>query len=137
VPTIDRLLFCVISLSAIFTISPCARSATEEVFNGVISDSPCAFNVHGRNQTHAEMLKTHKVGTTDADCVWGCVKHFGGLFVLQSAEKVYRLDKQDLDRALAAQQVEVRGVLNPQTNTIHVVSITLAGKPSKTSLPSR
>lgn len=135
-PTIYRSIFCVICLGTIFSTSPIAQNGAEEVFNGVISDSPCAFNVHGKNQTHTEMLKTHKVGTTEGDCVWECVKHFGGLFVLQSKEKIYRLDDQNLDRTLAAQQVDVHGTLDPQTNTIHVLSIALAAKPSKTSPPS-
>ena len=125
-------MFPAICLSAMLAWSPCARSGTDNVFKGVITDSQCAFNVHGRDQTHTEMLKTHKVGTTDGDCVWACVKHFGGLFVLQTPDKVYRLDKQNLDRKLAAQQVEVRGTLDPQTNTIRIESITLTANPGKT-----
>lgn len=77
------------------------------------------------------MLKPHKVRTTESDCVWACVKNFGGLFVLQSPDKFYRLDRQNLDRALAAQQVEVRGTLDPKTDTIHVLSIALATQPGK------
>jgi Protein of unknown function (DUF5818) len=120
----------------LFLLPTGARSGTDEVFKGVISDSQCAFKIHGKNQSHDEMLKTHKVGTTEGDCVWGCVTHFGGVFVLQSPDKVYRLDKQNLDRSLAAQQVEVRGELNPDTDTIHVLSIALAPQPDKKPLTS-
>lgn len=61
---------------------------------------------------------------TDADCARFCVKERGGKFVLQSKEKVYRLDKPDEAEPLAGQQVKIVGTLDPKTNTITVRSVT-------------
>jgi hypothetical protein len=131
-----RSILCAICLSTMFVLSPSARSGDDDVFKGVIADSQCAFNVHSLNQSHEEMLKTNKVGVSEADCVWACVKERGGLFVLQNKKKVYRLDDQSLDYKFAAQEVEVTGTLDPKTDTIHVLSIKLVPKATKAPPPS-
>jgi hypothetical protein len=95
----------------------------EEVFKGEISDSQCAFNVHSATRSHDEMLKTKTMGSTPADCVRICVKNLGGQFVLQTKDKVYKLDNQYLAGKTPAQKVKVSGVLDPKTNTITVKSI--------------
>lgn len=98
----------------------------EEVFHGEIADSQCALNVHSLTQSHKEMLVGKAVGSTNADCVWYCVKERGGRFVLQDKAKVYRLDQQNIGKEYAGRKVKVTGTLDPKTSTIHVKSIDLA-----------
>jgi Protein of unknown function (DUF5818) len=118
------------TLAALTTVSA-VRAGDEKVFKGVITDSQCALNVHSLSQSHNEMLKSHEVGSTPADCVWYCIKQRGGRFVLQEGKKVYKLDDQEVSRDLANKQVEVVGTLDPQTNTIHVARILLPdGRPA-------
>lgn len=95
----------------------------EQVFQGEIGDSQCAFNVHSLSRSHAEMMKRRDVGTTLADCARYCVKYFGGVFVLQVKNKVYKLDDQQLAEKHAGEKAKVTGVLDPKTNTIAVHSI--------------
>lgn len=98
----------------------------DEVFHGEIADSQCAFNVHSLTQSHKEMLVGKTVGSTNADCVWYCIKERGGRFVLQDKGKVYRLDQQNIGKEYAGRKVKVTGTLEPKTSTIHVRSIELA-----------
>jgi hypothetical protein len=98
-----------------------------EVFTGQISDSQCAFNVHSATHSHAEMLQTHTMGNTPADCVRMCVQKLGGVYVLQTKDKVYKLDQQNLAEKYPAQPVKITGVLNPKSDTIAVRSIVPAG----------
>jgi hypothetical protein len=100
-----------------------AGDAHEDVFKGEISDSQCAFNVHSATHSHEEMLKTKTMGSTPADCVRICVKDLGGQYVLQTKDKIYKLDNQSLAGKSAAQKVKVTGVLDPKTNIIAVKSI--------------
>jgi hypothetical protein len=95
----------------------------QEVFKGEISDSQCAFNVHSATRSHDEMLKTKTMGSTPADCVRICVKNLGGQYVLQTKDKIYKLDNQPLAAKSPAQKVKVTGVLDPKTNIIVVKSI--------------
>jgi hypothetical protein len=92
-----------------------------QVFNGDISDSQCALNVHSLSRSHAEMLKKKNIGTTAAECARYCVKYMGGVFVLSVKEKVYKLDNQVLAEKYAGQKVKLTGVLDPSTNTIVVL----------------
>ena len=100
-----------------------AAGEKQEVFKGEISDSQCSFNVHSTTHSHAEMLKTHTMGNTPADCVRMCVDNLGGIYVLQTKGKVYKLDKQNLAERYPAQVVKVTGVLNAKGDTIAVQSI--------------
>ena len=104
-----------------------AAGEKQEVFRGEISDSQCAFNVHSTTHSHAEMLKTHTMGNTPADCVRMCVDNLGGVYVLQTKDKVYKLDKQNLAEKYPARAVKVTGVLNLKDNTIAVQSIVPVG----------
>lgn len=104
-----------------------AAGEKQEVFNGEISDSQCAFNVHSTTHSHAEMLKTHTMGNTPADCVRMCVDNLGGIYVLQTKDRVYKLDKQNLAEKYPAQAVKVTGVLNAKGDTIAVQSIAPVG----------
>ncbi|HLV94185.1 MAG TPA: DUF5818 domain-containing protein [Candidatus Acidoferrales bacterium] len=105
-----------------------AQQKEERVFEGYISDSQCALNVHSLSRSHKEMLKSKEFGTTPADCVWYCVKRRGGKFVLQAGRKVYKLDDQNIDRELAAKKVRITGSLDEQTETIHVLKIEAGGR---------
>lgn len=100
-----------------------AAGEKQEVFKGEISDSQCSFNVHSTTHSHAEMLKTHTMGNTPADCVRMCVDNLGGVYVLQAKDKVYKLDKQNLAEKYPAKVVRVTGVLNSKDDTIAVQSI--------------
>jgi hypothetical protein len=100
-----------------------AAGEKQEVFKGEISDSQCSFNVHSTTHSHAEMLKTHTMGNTPADCVRMCVDNLGGVYVLQTKDKVYKLDKQNLAERYPAQAVKVTGVLNAKGDAIAVQSI--------------
>lgn len=98
----------------------------EEIFRGEIGDSQCALNVHSLSRSHAEMLKKQGVGTTAADCARYCVKNLGGVFVLQTKNKVYKLDNQELAEKYAGQQVKITGVLDSYSNTIAIHTIDAA-----------
>lgn len=104
-----------------------ARQGDQQAFEGYISDSQCAMNVHSLSRSHKEMLKSGDFGKTPADCVWYCVTQRGGRFVLQKGRKVYKLDDQNIDRELAAQKVRITGTYDERTNTIHVLKIERVG----------
>jgi len=55
------------------------------------------------------------------------------LFVLQTPDKVYRLDKQNLDRQACRAASGGARHLDPQTNTIRIESITLTAIQQNTS----
>lgn len=116
---------CVVLLAAQVAVPALAAHGGEETFHGVIADSQCALNVHSLTQSHKEMLQGKAVGTTEADCVWYCIKERGGRFVLQNKDKVYRLDEQNLPKEYAGRKVKIVGTFESKTNTIHVKSIEL------------
>jgi hypothetical protein len=96
-------------------------------FHGEISDSQCAFNVHSLTKSHEEMLKSKSgaMGSTRASCSLYCIRYMGGKFVLASKDHVYHLDNQELPRDFVGEKVKLRGILDPKTDTIQVVSIDL------------
>jgi hypothetical protein len=116
-----------LALMVLAMVSACvaflAAGEKQEVFKGEISDSQCSFNVHSTTHSHAEMLKTHTMGNTPADCVRMCVDNLGGVYVLQTKDKIYKLDKQNLAERYPAQAVKVTGALNAKGDTIAVQSI--------------
>ena len=67
--------------------------------------------------------KSGEAGKSAASCSQFCIVHLGGKFVLASKGHVYHLDNQDLPRGFVSEKVKVRGVLDPKTETIHVVDI--------------
>jgi len=107
-------------LGTLFCMAPGGR---EQVFKGEIADSQCANNVHSLDRSHAEMLKKKGVGKNAADCTRYCVKHMGGLYVIEVGQNVYKLDNQQLADIYAGQRVKLTGVLDSSTNTITVRSI--------------
>ena len=113
--------FCqAIILGMIFTACCLGAGGNEQTFTGEIGDSQCALNVHSLDRSHAEMLKSKKIGGTAADCAHYCVKNLGGVYVLQVKDKVYKLDNQKLAEGHAGQKVKVSGTLDAATNTIAV-----------------
>ncbi|MGB2605897.1 MAG: hypothetical protein WBC78_20000 [Candidatus Sulfotelmatobacter sp.] len=102
-----------------------AAAQDVKTFNGVISDSQCALNVHSLTRSHQEMLKSKSMGGTPADCALFCVDQHGGVFVLAHKDEVYKLDDQRLARAFAAKNVKITGTLDPDKdkNTIHIIKI--------------
>jgi len=115
---------------------PAARGGDEKTFKGEIADTQCALNVHSLSQSHKEMIEMKPEVKTSADCARYCVKERGGRFVLQTPDKVYKLDAQVLAEQWAGLKVKVIGILDPKTEAITVRSIeSISSSPSKTSPP--
>ena len=115
---------------------PLARGGDEKTFKGEIADTQCALNVHSLSQSHKEMIEMKPEVKTNADCARYCVKERGGRFVLQTPDKVYRLDAQVLAEQWAGLKVKVVGTLDSKTDTITVRSIeSISSSASKTPSP--
>jgi hypothetical protein len=115
---------------------PPARGGDQKTFKGEIADTQCALNVHSLSQSHKEMIEMKPEVKTNADCARYCVKERGGRFVLQTPDKVYRLDAQVLAEQWAGLKVKVVGTLDPKTDTITVRSIeSISSSASKTPSP--
>jgi hypothetical protein len=115
---------------------PPARGGNQKTFKGEIADTQCALNVHSLSQSHKEMIEMKPEVKTNADCARYCVKERGGRFVLQTPDKVYRLDAQVLAEQWAGLKVKVVGTLDPKTDTITVRSIeSISSSASKTPSP--
>lgn len=113
-----------------------ARGADEKTFRGEIADTQCALNVHSLSQSHKEMMGMKPEIKTDADCARFCVKERGGRFVLQSKDKVYKLDAQVLAEPWAGQNVKLTGTLDPKTNMITVDKIEALATRATNSKPN-
>lgn len=113
-----------------------ARGADEKTFRGEIADTQCALNVHSLSQSHKEMMGMKPEIKTDADCARFCVKERGGRFVLQSKDKVYKLDAQVLAEPWAGQEVKLTGTLDPKTNMITVDKIEALATRATNSKPN-
>lgn len=119
------------SFVCLTAISALAHPGPEKAFVGEIGDSQCSFNVHSRTQSHKEMMDMSSDLKTPADCARFCVKERGGRYVLQTKDKIYKLDNQDLAEKSAGLEVKLIGVLDPKTDTIAVHSIApLSSKPT-------
>jgi len=114
----------IIAVLALAFSVPCGGQ-DEVTFRGEVSDSQCAFNVHSLTKSHAEMLKAKSgaAGHTPATCSIYCIERLGGKFVLVSGKNVYHLDNQDLPRKFVGEKVKLHGVLDPKTDTIHVIDL--------------
>jgi|ERR1700723_2022566 hypothetical protein len=110
-----------------FSLTAYLDAQQPTTFHGEISDSQCALNVHSLSQSHEEMLKSKSgaAGGNASSCALYCIQHLGGRFVLASKQNVYHLDDQELPRNFVGEKVKLRGVLDPKTEIIHVVSIDL------------
>jgi len=115
---------------------PPARGADEKTFKGEIADTQCALNVHSLSQSHKEMIGMKPEIKTHADCARYCVKERGGKFLLQTPDKVYKLDAQVLAEQWAGVKVKVIGTLDPKTDLITVRSIeALVASPGSPARP--
>jgi hypothetical protein len=113
------------------------HAAEDKAFRGEIADSQCALNVHSLTQSHKEMIAMKPEIKTDAECARFCVKERGGRYMLQTKDKVYKLDAQVLAEQWAAQKVKVTGTLGPKTNTITVEKMeALVPTPGTSSKPN-
>ncbi|PYU77521.1 MAG: hypothetical protein DMG51_20650 [Acidobacteria bacterium] len=108
---------------------PSARGGNEKTFRGEIADSQCALNVHSLSQSHKEMIEMKHEVKTNAGCARYCVKERGGRFVLQTPDKVYKLDAQVLAEQWSGLKVKILGTLDPKTDIITVRTIE-PGSPS-------
>jgi hypothetical protein len=105
-------------------------------FKGEIADTQCALNVHSLSQSHKEMIEMRPEVKTNADCARFCVKERGGRFVLQTQDKVYKLNAQALAEQWAGLSVKIVGTLDPKTNVIAVRSIeALSANPGNGARP--
>jgi hypothetical protein len=113
-----------------------ARAGDEKTFKGEIADTQCALNVHSLSQSHKEMIEMKPEVKTNADCARYCVKERGGRFVLQTPDKVYKLDAQVLAEQWAGLKVKLIGTLDPKTDLITVRRIeALAASPGNPARP--
>jgi hypothetical protein len=99
------------------------RGGNDKTLQGEIADTQCALNVHSLSQSRKEMIAMKPEVKTNADCARFCVKERGGRFVLQTKDKVYKLDAQVLADQWAGLKVKVIGTLDRKTNVISVRSI--------------
>jgi hypothetical protein len=92
--------------------------------SGAIADSQCAYNVHGSNRSHEQMIKNGVPGATDErSCTLHCAKDLGGNFVLVVKDDVYRLDLQPYAERFAGMKVKITGTLDDKKQTLHVLTI--------------
>ena len=107
------------------SVGACAQDDAARTYRGQISDSQCAFNIHSLTQSHEEMLKSKSgaAGSNPTSCARYCVEHLGGKFVLVARGHVYHLDNQELMHSFVGQKVKVRGVLDANSDAIHVLDI--------------
>lgn len=130
----SAVIFCTAILTGVASWAAQGRRADEKTFRGEIADSQCALNVHSLSQSHKEMMEMKPEIKTEADCARFCVKERGGRFMLQTKDKVYKLDAQVLAEQWAGQKVKVTGTLDPKTNIITVEKVEAlapaAGNPS-------
>jgi hypothetical protein len=127
---------CAAALVWMMAGAPAGRGGDEKAFKGEIADTQCALNVHSLSQSHKEMIEMKPEIKTNADCARFCVKERGGRFVLQTKDKVYKLDKQELAEPSAGLKVKIVGTLDLKTDMIAVRSIEpVSPSASKTSPP--
>lgn len=131
------LVLLVVALVCVAAFTWPARGGDSKSFQGEIADTQCALNVHSLSQSHKEMMDMKPELKTNADCARFCVKERGGRFVLQSKDKVYKLDAQEMAEQWAGLKVKVVGTLDPKTSVITVESIgPQSANPSKTPHPN-
>ncbi len=108
------------AISMLFPAMSFAK-APERTYTGQIMDAACAKA--GNHEAGYKMTGTN----TPKDCTLACNKSGSALVLYNKATKsVYELDNQDEAKALAGENVRVRGTLDPATKTIHVDKISAA-----------
>ena len=110
-------------LAGIVMFGSQVRGGEEKTFKGEIADTQCALNVHSLSQSHKEMIEMKPEIKTNADCARFCVKERGGRFVLQTPDKIYKLDAQVPAEQWAGMKVKIVGTLDSKTDIITVRNI--------------
>lgn len=118
-----RLILWIAIFVGMTVVGPQASGGDEKTFKGEIADTQCALNVHSLSQSHKEMIEMKPEVKTNAECARYCVKQRGGRFVLQTHDKVYKLDAQVQAEQWAGRNVKIVGTLDPKTDVITVRSI--------------
>jgi Protein of unknown function (DUF5818) len=127
---------CLTICALILTSPPRARGGDEKTFKGEIADTQCALNVHSLSQSHKEMIEMKPEVKNNAECARYCVKERGGRYVLQTKDKVYKLDAKAIAEPWAGLKVKLVGTLDPKTDVLSVRSIEpLTGSPNKQPKP--
>jgi hypothetical protein len=114
-----------IILLMLAAITLASAGSSKSRFQGEISDTQCAMNVHSLRRSHEEMIARHTIGTDAASCAKACVRR-GGEWVLRSGDEVYRLKNQAGLANFAGQKVEMTGTLDSKTDTIDNTDIEAA-----------
>jgi len=114
-----------ITLLLIGAIPLAGAGSSQSRFQGEISDTQCALNVHSLSRSHKEMIAKNTLGTDASSCAKACVRR-GGEWVLRSGDDVYRLTNQAGMEEFAGKKVEITGTLDTKTNTINNTEIEAA-----------
>jgi hypothetical protein len=101
----------IVGLLAVASLS---AAQGKQTFTGTITDNMCAKG------SHSQM----RMGPTDADCTIACVKSHDAKYVLSDGKDIYTLSDQQTPEKFAAKKVRVIGMLDANTKTIKVESIT-------------
>jgi len=102
-----------------------SSTPSAQTFQGEISDSQCALNVHSRDSSHKDMIETNIMGSTSEECARTCVRRNGGKFVLLDKVhgRVYRVDPQTNAEKFAGKEVVVRGTYDKDADLLRAVEI--------------
>ena len=111
-------------LLSILALAAGSWGGDAKTFQGEITDSQCALNVHSVSRSHKEMMAMKPEINSRSECARYCVKERGGKFVLITKDKVYKLDSQALAEPWIGAKVRVVATLDPRTDLLRVEAIT-------------
>jgi len=114
---------CLMTMTSLIGTAALVGGAEDKLFQGVITDTQCALDVHSVSQSHKEIMEMKPELKTETECVEYCVKHRGGRYVLHVKDKILKLDKQELAAPFAGAKVRIKGVLDEKTGVIAVQSV--------------
>ena len=105
-----------LTIAAVFIAAGLALTQENRTFVGVVTDAMCASGDHSRM----------RMGATDTECAIACVDAHGAQFILYDGQDAYVLSDQLSAEKFAGKKVSISGVLNADTKTIRMSSITPA-----------
>ena len=116
---------CYAHLLVVSLLFASSNTPPPQTFQGEISDTQCAFNVHSSTNSQDEMIRTHTMGGTPEECALACVRRNGGKYVLidRAHSKMYRLDPQKEAEKFAGKEVVVRGTYDKDADILHAIEI--------------
>lgn len=102
-----------------------AGSSAPTVFEGEVTDSQCAFNVHSHNSSHDDMIRTNTMGNTPEECALTCVRHRNGKYVLidPTKKKIFHLEPQSSAGEFAGKKVRIRGSYDKDRDVLTIAEI--------------